>query len=195
MAPELGETPVEEIDLAERPDHDVLGLHVPVHDAARVGVMEDVGDLLHDPHAPLDRERLERFVVSRAEELDDAPDRLLALHEAHDVVELPRLVGPHVVHGDDPRVLELGRDLGLAEEPLDELDVRRVGPELLQRDGAREVAVLCGDDDAHAPLAQELAHLVARCDRRGRTPRGLLERAHEARAAGQLRIEPAERPG
>ena len=89
-------------------EQDVLGLDVPVDDAAAVGVVERAGDLARRCGAPsraaagLGRQRL--------------PQRL-ALDVRHDVVEQP-IHGARVEQRQDVRMLQGGGDLDLAEEPL-----------------------------------------------------------------------------
>ena len=85
------------------------GLEVAVDDLLRVGEGEAVADLLH-----------ERELVVERLDAAAAADQLLevaALEQLHRHVDLALLLA-EVVDGDDVRVVEAGRRLGLALEAL-----------------------------------------------------------------------------
>ena len=54
----LGDAEVHELGLVVRGDHDVAGLHVPVHDALGVGVVQGRRDARRDAQLVLQRQRL-----------------------------------------------------------------------------------------------------------------------------------------
>src|SRR6185503_4149943 len=91
---------------AFRVDHDVVGLEVPVDDAAPVGGVDGPGDVDH--------------------QFGGLPRRQLASAQRPSVDELQRDVGRLVrvadlEHGDDVRVAQRGGGLGFAAEPGDVL--------------------------------------------------------------------------
>ena len=134
-------------------DDHVLGLEVAVDDAERVrrgeaapGGEVDVADLA--PRAPPlvtpGAERAAWHVLHRDEH---------ALAERADVV-----------HGDDVGVGEARQRASLAEEPRAPLGIARaveVGPHDLDGDGAIELGVVRGIDDAHAAGAEPFEDRVA----------------------------------
>ena len=91
-------------------DHDVGRLDVAVDDAARVAVVEGLGDL--DPDVD-DLAEAQRLVADQAQQGRPADQR-------HDEEERA-LVPAEVVDRDDGRVVHLGDDLRLALEALLEL--------------------------------------------------------------------------
>ena len=131
-------------------DHDVRGLDVAVDDAARVAVVERVGDLDPDVHDLAEVQRL----------VPDQPQQVRALRDGHDEEERA-LVPPEVVDRHDRRVVHLGDELGLALEALLDLgrQVRR-GDEL-DRDLAVQERVARAVDDAHAAASELPEDLVA----------------------------------
>jgi hypothetical protein len=133
-------------------DQDVGGLDVPVDQPSRVRGVERVGDLAEQSHRPGGAERAL---------LAEQPFQVALLDVAHRDVEGPvRLAG--VVHGQDVRMLERGRDLGLREEAAPEaLVVREVRSNHLQGDLAPQSQVGRAVDSAHPALAGELLDAVA----------------------------------
>ena len=131
-------------------DHDVRGLDVAVDDAARVAVLERVGDLDPDVHDLAEVQRL----------VPDQPQQVRALRDGHHEEERA-LVTPEVVDRHDRGVVHLGDELRLALEALLDLgrQVRR-GDEL-DRDLAVEQRVARAVDDAHAAAAELPEDLVA----------------------------------
>ena len=105
---------------------DVLGLDVAVDHAVPVRVVERVGDLARDPHRVVDRELL--LAVEPVAER-------LALDERHDVVE--EAVGlARVEQREDVRMLQIGGELDLGEEPLGAEHRGELGVQHLERDVA-----------------------------------------------------------
>jgi uncharacterized protein len=103
---ELGEPEVEDLHGALPGHHDVVGLHVPVKDAARVRGAEGVGGSSDEPH---------RLGPGRAAAAHDRRERL-PLDELHDQ-EGTIALGADVEEGDDPGVVQRARRAGLAQEP------------------------------------------------------------------------------
>ncbi len=139
---------------AARREVHVLGLEIAVHDAPRVRGRDRVDD--GQQHA---RDLVGRQVTGGGDALREG----LSLEEVHHHRRRAVLELQHVVHGDDPRVGERARDLGLAEEAAHRGDVARL--EQLEGDALAGDEVLGGPHHAHATLA-ELAHeAVAITDR------------------------------
>ena len=96
-------------------EHDVVRLHVPVHDAVVVGVAEPGGGLHEDP---ADVPGIEGGVL-------DEIGQGRAPEEPHG--EVDDVAGtPHAVDRDDVRMLELGRRPRLVGEALHQFRVVRV---------------------------------------------------------------------
>ena len=79
--------------------------------------------------------------------------------QGHRVVGAPVGGQARVVDRDDPRVVEPGRERGLADQLGDGDLVTRDGE--LERDGAIEAGVVDGSDLAHAPAPDQAAVDVA----------------------------------
>ena len=143
---------------------DVLRLDVPVHHAVAVGVVERRGDLGGDPHRVGHGELLLPVhpVAQR-----------LPLDERHDVEEVA--VGlARVEQRQDVRVLQVGRELDLGQEPLGADDRGELGPKHLERHPP-VVADVLGEVDGGHPAGADLPV--------------------EAIAVRQGRLEPAEELG
>jgi hypothetical protein len=134
-------------------DHDVRGLHVAMHDVARVREGEPFGRLRDEVHGGRHVERLP------AHELLE----LRAFDELHRHVR--EFVGaPHVVDRDDVRMVELADGLDLLREARlveRELLLREREADRLDRDDAVDDRVHRLVDDAHGALAEDAEHLVA----------------------------------
>ena len=132
-------------------EHDVLGLDVAVNDPAGMGIAKRLGDLARHLEGVVERQLL------------------LALHAVaeglprdvgHDVVEQPpAIVGGGLDHaaveeGQDVRMVELGGDGDLAEEPLGAERVGELGVEDLDRHRAVVLEIVREVDGGHAALAQ-----------------------------------------
>ena len=131
-------------------DHDVGGLDVAVNDAARVAVVEGLGDLDADVHDLAEAQRL----VADESQQGRPPD------QRHDEEERP-LVSAEIVDRDDRRVVHLGDQLRLALEALFELGRQIARRDELDGDLAVEQRVARAVDDAHAAAAELPEDLVA----------------------------------
>ena len=152
----LGQAPIHDLHLAERPDHDVRRLQVPVDDPSAVGVGHRLADLLED------REELHPILIR-------APARLQQRRQGAAPDELHRDEQPavgeasQVVDRRDPGVLELAADLGLLDEPADHLGVVAVLlPDHLDGEVPAEVEVAPLEDRPHPAPGQLADELVAR---------------------------------
>ncbi len=154
-----GDAEVEDGDRAVGADHDVAGLEVAVDDRHRVHRAEDGAELGGDRDGP-------RPGVGVL--LGEVVGEVGALDVLHDEVEVVA-VAARVVDGDQSRVVDLGGDTALADEPAAQF-VRRVaaggagdpvGAQQLHRDAAVQAPVVRGPDLAHAALAEEGGQLVA----------------------------------
>jgi len=131
--------------------HDVLGLDVPVDEAAPVGVVERPDDLSRD----LQRLRHGQPVLRVEPAAERGP-----LHVRHHVVdEAVRLAG--VVEGEDVRMRQRRGDLDLDEEPLRPDARRQVGPQHLHRDEPVVPQVLRQIDGGHPSRAELSLDAVA----------------------------------
>ena len=126
-------------------DQDVVRLHVAMHHAVRVSVVERSPDLLE--HAR-DRRVAQRTIAAHA------LPQCLALHvrhgEEHEIA--------HLVHGedrDDAGVPQLCRGPRLLQEALLGVGLEgAVGGEQLDGDPALEAHLPCQIDDTHAPVTE-----------------------------------------
>ncbi len=149
---DLGEAEVEHLEPPVRRDHQVRGLHVPVHDAELVGARETLGRLQRELERLADRDRAVAGEPRR--------DRL-ALVERHHDVELAVLRLLDRVDRGDRRVVERGGGARLGDEALLGLGARHeVRREELQGDRAPELLVAGAVDDAHAAAAEARLDLV-----------------------------------
>ena len=122
--------------------HDVLGLDVAVHHAARVAVVQGLGGL----DADVDD-------VAELRVLPQERAQVRALHQRHDEVE--RVVVPaEVVDRDDGRVVHLRHQLRLALEALLGLGAQLGRRDQLDGDVAIEPRVAGAIDDPHAAATQ-----------------------------------------
>jgi hypothetical protein len=158
-----------------RGEHDVLGLHVPVHDPLAMRVVERGQDLQHDFGG---RARGEQAL--RVQHVAQAlAAHVLHHHEVHPVD------GPPVVDVDDVRVVETGRRARFAPEPFDEPRVsreRRVKD--LDRDLALEHRVAGAVHLAHPAGGDQPQHVIAPVEGGGRGLRNA-EGAVDTCAAGR----------
>ena len=130
---------------------DVLRLDVAVDDAVAVGVVERVGHFGGDADRVVHRQLLlaaepvaDRFPLHVRHHVEEEAVRLAAVEERQDV-----------------RVLEIGGDLDLAQEPLGADDRRQFRPEHLDGDVAVVLEVLRQVDGGHAARAELALEAVA----------------------------------
>src|SRR4029079_10789162 len=132
-------------DRLPRLEKNVLRLEVPVNDAGLVRVTECVRDGDGDPHRLVDAKLL-LALESRA--------KGLALHVRHDVVKQPiRLT--RIKQREKVRVLQVGRDADLAQEPLGTEHCPELGIEHFERDVALVLEV-AGEEYGRHAAAPEL---------------------------------------
>ena len=114
-------------------------------------VVERARDLLRQPHGLVDRQLLLAL---------QAVAQRLPFHVRHDVEE--EVVGlARIVQREDVRVLEVGGDADLVEEPLGADDGREVGPQDLHGDAALVAQVLAQVDRGHPARAHFALDAVA----------------------------------
>jgi hypothetical protein len=123
--------------------HDVFGFDVAMDDAARVAVVEGLGDLDADVED-----------VAEPTVLAQEPAQVGALNQRHHEVQRV-FVAAEVVDGDDGRVVHLGDQLRLALEALLGFGAELRGRDQLDRDVSVQPRIACAVDDAH-PTASEL---------------------------------------
>ena len=132
-------------------EQDVLGLDVAVHHAMAVGVVQRRRDLGRDADGFRNGE-----LLLAIEPLAQG----LALDEGHDVEQVA--VGlARVEQRQDVRVLQVGRELDLGQEPLGADHGGELGPEDLERDAPVVADVLGEVDGGHAAGAGFAVEAVA----------------------------------
>ncbi len=166
----LGHPEVHHHRMVPRQQH-VVRLDVAMDHVLPMRIGQRVEHLLEDPH------RVPHRQLALAGQL--GAERL-ALDERHDVVEEVAL-GPGGEQRDDVRVLQLGRELDLAVEPLD-VDARaHLGRQHLDHHAPAELDLLRQEHAAHAAAAQFLVEAVGAAQ--GGLEPGLKISGHD----GQLR--------
>ena len=125
-------------------DEDVGGLHVAVHEAVGVGVLQRPSDVAPDLELP-------RRVHLRVVAGDEGASLDVLQRQVRLAVDLPR-----IVHKDDVRVHHLRKGTGLDVESFDRASGQegRGGAEDLEGDGAAQFLVLRLEDGPHAARAQ-----------------------------------------
>ena len=150
--PGLGETEVQDLDLALGGDLHVGGLEVAVDDALLVGGLERLGDLGRDLQGLVDRELAPLQPLGEVlafDELQRQEGRALGLLES--------------VDRGDVRVVEGGEKLGLPLEPGQPLGILGdLARQDLDGHVAVEVRVGGAVDLAHAPGAQRRRDAIVR---------------------------------
>ena len=139
----LGDAEVGHEGMLAREQH-VVGLHVAVHDAVRVGVRERVAHVAQDPHRLADRQ----LVL-----LHEPGAQRLPLHAGHDVVE-EVAVRARGEQRNDMGMLQLGGELDLALEPLRAHARGHLGREHLHHHLPAEPHLLSEEHTAHAATAE-----------------------------------------
>ena len=146
----LREAEVREMRRALRVHEHVVWLQVAVQDAALMRELHGIGDGREQFRGLPGGERLATAVVGE----------IFSVHEIHREIMLPAVLAD-LVDGDDVRVPEIRRRLGLREETLHVL--RRgehAAADHLQRDGAVQARLFCAPHDAHAALRDFIEQLV-----------------------------------
>ena len=139
-------------------EHDVLGLDVAVNDPAGMGIPQRLGDLVRHLEGVVERQLLLAL---------HAVTERLPRDVGHDVVQQPparvagRLDHAAVEEGEDVRMVELGGDGDLAEEPLGAERVGEFRVEDLDRHRAIVLEVVREVDGGHAALAELALDAVA----------------------------------
>jgi hypothetical protein len=136
----------------------VVGFHVAVHHAVLVRVGQRVRYLDQDPDGVVDRQL--------APVGEPGPERL-TLDVRHDVVEEPARF-TRVVQREDVGMLELGRELDLAEEALGAERGGELGPEHLEGDQSLVPEVPREVNGGHAALPELALDGVAAGQRGGK---------------------------
>ena len=140
--------------------HDVRGLHVPVHDSVAMRVIERIGHLDRALKRAIQRQRRFREACREGVPLE-------VLH--HD--EIDAIAGADVVQRADVRVSERCAGLCLAAEALAQARIDAVGGrQNLDGDGSIEPGVDGAEDLSHAAFTDESIDLVGsqrstRCER------------------------------
>ena len=130
-----------------------------MHDVALMGSRQGAAQIVADARDERRRERSHAL---------HAPLEVLAFEILHHQIEQP-VVRAALVHLDDARMRDAGRNARLALKPLDQLSVARVrGQQQLERGLAREMFVEHRVHDADAAAAEQtldtitIGHHVAR---------------------------------
>ena len=156
-----GDAPVHDDDLAVGPEHDVVGLEIPVHHAPPVGVGDGLADLQERGQQPVGGPGGEGLGLTGSELVQDVPQRATA-HQLHDEEELAVGADPQVVHRHDVGVVELSGNARLGHEPGELTTPRAVGiAQGLDGHGPAKLGVQGLQDHAHAPAAQGASQGVA----------------------------------
>jgi hypothetical protein len=102
-------------------DDHVARINVPMQDAARVGVIDRVADIVEAvkelPQAERPSARVASHGLNRVESIDGLL-KAVAADEAHGVVRPSVGVSPQTMDGDDSRVLQTSSDFSFHQEPL-----------------------------------------------------------------------------
>ena len=159
-------SPVHDLHLAERADHDVGRLEVAMHDAAGVGVGHRLAHLLEGGDEP---PAVGRRVGPRPQQLLES----FPLDELHGQIRPAVGQGAEVVDGGDVRVLEQAGDPRLVDEPAGGVGI--LGEPILEHldgDLAAEGGVGGQEYDAHPAAGDLVPEDVAARGRRRRDGRG-----------------------
>jgi hypothetical protein len=163
----LGNPEVGELDLARRRQEDIGGRDVAVDERQRAAVGAGLGVGVGQRGSDLAADEQHRGWFEQAtaplDAFDDAA-QIGAAHVLHDDEVV--VVGGHQIDGvDDVLVVERRRQLGLAQEQVDELGLlHELGQELLEHDLLLEAAhpeLLAEVDRAHPAFGQVVLDDVA----------------------------------
>ena len=156
VADGAGDAEVHHLDLGRPGQHHVAGLDVPVHDPVPVAVVQRPQHPVGDLQRPLGEQAP---VV--AEQFAQGPAVHVLHHDVRDV-RRPGHVLAGVVDGDDGRVVQRGRGLGLPPEPgLEGRVPGQVLAERLHRDDPVEADVPGPVHLGHAAPADDAVEFVA----------------------------------
>ena len=156
-AEDLGDAPVEDVHLAVRAEHDVVGLEVTMHDAPVVREVDGEADARErgEQTALRDARGRVRFgAASRGEHLAQA----LAAHALHREEERPARIDADVVDRHDARMLELALDERLAQEAP---GIAACAAHHLERDVSPDALVAAQPHLSHAPAPEQRLVAVA----------------------------------
>ncbi len=130
-------------------DEDIGRLHVPMHDAVQMGMMQGFGHRRHKLHGLAARQR--RILVPRLQ--------VAALDEPGDDIAHAVLRQARIMHGHDGRMFEPGQDPGFFQ--VDFRRVQEVAMGDLDGDRSLQHAVVATIDPAKGPAAQNRFHTIA----------------------------------
>jgi hypothetical protein len=146
----FGEAEVEHLRNTVRPEQDVRGLEIAVHDAALMRRLQRIDDLSGDGQRLLDRNRADHNAVSECQPFDQLHRKRRAAIAAVDAVDLR-----------DVLVIERGQHFGLSLKSCQTASVANKGRgEHLQSDIAFQVEISGAVDLAHAARADEADDFV-----------------------------------
>ncbi len=161
---DLGQAPVEHVDLAELAEHQVLGLEVAVEHAPPMRVLDGEADLPERVEQLVGRVLADRVGILFVELPQDVGERPSADALHREVLDARRREA-EVVDRDDRRVLQLGLHTRLADEAVLARARALVAPAAdLHRDFTTGLAVLHEQHLTHAAGAEETLVLVARAE-------------------------------
>ncbi len=153
---QLGDPPIHDESLAERAEHDVLGLQVAMDDPAAVGVCDGIAGVDNAPQKSPERQLLALATLRRNSHVVEPLDRIakgFALDEVHRVKRPSIGVAAEAVNRHDPRVLQPPGDLRLEQKAgLRRWVVGQVSLQFLEGDGSIQLAVEGDEDFAQATL-------------------------------------------
>jgi hypothetical protein len=149
--------PIDQVDLPERSHQDVSRLDVAVKDAAAVREGDRFADLQKRGH-----HLAERLGETGLPPGARAPvGQRIPLDSLHREIAVPQAIDADLVHRRDVRMIELGRDLRLANEPLDLARSRRqIRRQNLHGGDAQQAQIADGVNRPHAPGADRVQVLV-----------------------------------
>ena len=156
----LGQPPVEHEYFAVLSDHDIGRLEIPVDHPVGVCECDRVAGFLKNRQESSQRILLDEFRLAAADFIQDIPERH-ALHILHRIKGVAAYVLAQFVNRHDIRMLQLRRDLRLADKTL---PVFRIEPTARQQDLQRNHPFAMNVPrlvyDAHPALGHDAFHVV-----------------------------------